>query len=106
MFFQRSWTRTTPRRWKSWSRLEAQAEGAAQDPQGGRSNTATCPRGTRPLQLQTENSPGKGQRRPGLCCGSRDQLLVSDTSDLEAFDDFLSSSANDACSSTSSLTSG
>ncbi|CAL8405496.1 unnamed protein product [Arctogadus glacialis] len=46
------------------------------------------------------------ERRPGLCSGSLDQLLVSDMSDLEAFDDFLSSSANDARSSTSSLTSG
>ena len=35
-----------------------------------------------------------------------DQLLVTDTSDLEALDDFLNSSANDAHSSTSSLTSG
>ncbi|CAL8279229.1 unnamed protein product [Gadus morhua 'NCC'] len=56
--------------------------------------------------MQRYLSRGRGQRRPGLCSGSLDQLLVTDTSDLEAFDDFLSSSANDARSSTSSLTSG
>ena len=35
-----------------------------------------------------------------------DELLVTDTSDQEALDDFLNSSANDARGSTSSLTSG
>ncbi|CAL8355713.1 unnamed protein product [Arctogadus glacialis] len=50
------------------------------------------------LQLQEEVSGGQ------VC--ALDQLLVTDTSDLEALDDFLNSSATDAHSSTSSLTSG
>ncbi|CAL8248396.1 unnamed protein product [Lota lota] len=50
------------------------------------------------LQLQEEVS--------GSPVCALDQLLVTDTSDQEALDDFLNSTANDARSSTSSLTSG
>lgn len=38
--------------------------------------------------------------------GALDQLMVTDTSDQEALDDFLNSSANGAGSVSSSLTSG